>query len=754
MAFSRRLALTAVTAVTAVIGTLALPATVAAAADPISGTAGPTLTDPTDTHRVVLSWTPSAASLPYATGYELQISPNEDWTNDTVTLPNNGITSNTSYEVPISLPHGYYFWRVRAVDAAGHSNWSAVDQFLRDWSSPMTVLQAPSTADPTIVWTPVPGASLYRVRYSVAANFPNNATETAVCWTASTSFTPYTLQSATENLSGDCMKATDIKEGLNVYWDVRAWDDSTAPVLTTDTAPDPNFDCGSAQPECDTQFVGGGTFTWHNPVAGAVAPGPVTGLATTWHTTSLPGTACDAGATTFCPVTPTFSWDPVANANYYEVTVYRDPQMSNVYRDYYTLWPELTPRDAFLDAQGVNGGHGFYWTVAAGTCENQPTVDETCGSPVVTGSGTGGGGGGGSANPTITIDGVSALTPFDKRSGTPVADPGDPAHPSGYTVTTVTATAPANNSLTNGATGTFKWTDFFSNGGRSAFDVRNYRVQIATDDQFDNVVLDVSTIDDVQFTPQVAQLADGDYFWRVQPIDESGNGLTWSNVMHFKRDATPPVFTLTDGSNQPISGAKFHVTVSEPIKQANPAANFSIVPVVPSVGAALSGTWTQPDGTSWVFTTTSKLTPGQSYALHLAPGLTDFALNPAKVATHTSRATVIADDPGGAWLFPSGSVRHTASGALGGTHVTILSGKTASVKFVGNKILFYGCKAPALAKVVLRVDGGTAVTVNENQSFTKCGVLLWSGSATVGKIHQLTVTASGGTGSIDEARTA
>ncbi|MBV8929399.1 MAG: hypothetical protein JO152_09775, partial [Mycobacteriaceae bacterium] len=154
MALSRRIALSAITAVTALVGSLAMPATIASAADPISGTAGPTLTPPSDTHRVVLKWTPGAASLPYATGYELQISPNEDWTNDTVTLPNGGVTSNTSYEVPISLPHGYYFWRVRAVDTAGHSNWSPVGEFLHDWASSMTLLKAPNTADPTITWEP------------------------------------------------------------------------------------------------------------------------------------------------------------------------------------------------------------------------------------------------------------------------------------------------------------------------------------------------------------------------------------------------------------------------------------------------------------------------------------------------------------------------------------------------------------------------------------------------------------------------
>jgi len=99
-------------------------------------------------------------------------------------------------------------------------------------------------------------------------------------------------------------------------------------------------------------------------------------------------------------------------------------------------------------------------------------------------------------------------------------------------------------------------------------------------------------------------------------------------------------------------------------------------------------------------------------------------------------------------------VRHTSSGALGGTFVTIPSTRTASVKFVGNKISVYGCKAPGLASAVIRVDSNAAVTVNEHQAFTKCGVLLWSGSVSSGAIHTLKVTASGGAASVDLARTA
>src|SRR3954470_18222096 len=105
----------------------------AVAADPVSSEAAPTLLAPADDpgsvtalKDVVLSWDNNA---PHATSYEIQLSPNGDWTNNTVTLPNNGITVNELYEMPLSLPHAAYFWRVRALGSAGgHTAFSAPRQ--------------------------------------------------------------------------------------------------------------------------------------------------------------------------------------------------------------------------------------------------------------------------------------------------------------------------------------------------------------------------------------------------------------------------------------------------------------------------------------------------------------------------------------------------------------------------------------------------------------------------------------------------
>ncbi|MBV9291459.1 MAG: hypothetical protein JO222_03330, partial [Frankiales bacterium] len=321
-AASRRLATLAGATAIAVVGGLAASIAPAGAADPISSQAPPTLTAPannttTAVKDVVLTWT----AVTYATSYQVQLSPNSDFTNNVVGLPDSGKTINTTYQVPVSLPHDEYYWRVRAIDAGGHTGWSAARTFLHDWQSSMTLLKAPVSSDPSLAWTPVREASIYRVRYSTEADFPTVPSKTAVCWTHNTSFTPYTLQSSKENLTTNCMKATDLADGLHLFFDVTAYDDSSAPVMTSDNANDSAWDCPQPQPECDANRIFG-AFDYAVPHAGTPAQGTVTGLTTSWHTTSLPGTDCTNGS---CPTTPTFSWNAVAGANFYRVFIYRDP---------------------------------------------------------------------------------------------------------------------------------------------------------------------------------------------------------------------------------------------------------------------------------------------------------------------------------------------------------------------------------------------------------------------------------------------
>lgn len=719
---TRRAAVLVLGSATAVLASIAGPIGTASAADPITTQSPPSLTAPADNTTnpikdVVLKWT----AVTYATTYEVQLSPNGDFTNNLVTLPNNGQTPGTQYELPLSVPHDEYFWRVRALDAKAATAWSSARSFLKDWVNGLDILQAPTGTDPQIIWTPDPEASIYRVRISTDPGFPSDPKKTGVCWTANTSWTPYTLASTTETVGGTCMKTNDMLDGMTYFWEVSAWDDSTAAVVTSDDAPDANWDCASAQPECDAMTLGSqGSFVFSAPAPGALSGVP-TGLTTTWHTTSLPGTDCTGGT---CPVTPTMSWDPVTGANYYRVVISHDPFFTNIYRVYDTQWPSVTGRDAFFDAQS---GHGFYWSVEAGTCVNE--TNSLCGTPVLVGDNEPPSGG----KTTITLGSSSAAATFAKSSGS------------------VPLTSPLNGAFLTSRGVTFNWDSYLDNGGQHAIDARNYRVQVATDPDFSNVLFDVSDVDMTQWTNSSAALGDGLYYWRVQPIDQSGNHLQWSGTRHFSKDSTPPVFTLTDRSPASVT-APLHVKVNDSaIVGTVSQSSLHVIPVV-GTQTPINGVWTQSSATTWTFKPAVTLTPGQTYALAVVGTITDQAGNQAIASSRSVRMSGRTDDINPAWHYGSGWRKISASGALGGTFHRGSSGASAVVHLVGRTLSVYACKAPKSGRLRVQVDGTTVAHPSLRQSFTKCGVLIYRGDVTANKVHTIRTTAVRGPAELDLVR--
>jgi hypothetical protein len=373
----RRIALI-VAVVAALLVALVAPATRSLASD----INAPTLLSPASSQTahlkdIIFKW----ETLAGASEYQVQVSPNGEWTNNKVTLPNNGIVIDPTFEMPVSLPNATYYWHVRAQVGGVWGPYSKRRVFVKDWEAPITILKAPTSADPTLTWAPVKEASLYLVRYLPAgASFdstPGQVTGEVDCWTANTSVTPYSsnITPNPEPLAGPgaeskCASSTtdvlSLTEGTAYTWELIAYDDSSATPIAADTAPDGEQDCEAVvQPLCDvTTYDDPNGFIFDAPEAGSPARGAlVTGLTTTWHTSTLPGDACDVAK--ICPTTPTFSWDPVPGANFYLVNVYRDPDGSNLYRSFATSWPELTPSADFFDAQA---GQPYYWNVEAGTC--------------------------------------------------------------------------------------------------------------------------------------------------------------------------------------------------------------------------------------------------------------------------------------------------------------------------------------------------------------------------------------------------
>ena len=64
--------------------------------------------------------------IPGATAYELQVATNNTFTHVIYTFTDNSLSNIIS----VILPHGLYFWRVRAIDATGgYGVWSAYETF-------------------------------------------------------------------------------------------------------------------------------------------------------------------------------------------------------------------------------------------------------------------------------------------------------------------------------------------------------------------------------------------------------------------------------------------------------------------------------------------------------------------------------------------------------------------------------------------------------------------------------------------------
>jgi hypothetical protein len=670
------------------------------------------LTSPADNtttplKHVVLQWKPVAG----ASKYQVQVSPNAEWTNNTVTLADDGKTPNDLFEMPMSLPHASYFWRVRAKVGSSWSDYATPREFLREWEAPFTILHAPDSTDATVAWTPVNDASLYVVRFGTAPDFNTTGDNTTfTCFTNQTSFSPYDVTGPDENSSGDCFGPEALTSGTAYYWQVIPYDDSTAPPVVADTGATSPYLCEQAQPECDADYVTSDSpFTYTAPEAGTVTATTVSGLKTSWHSTSASETSCDSA--TKCPITPTFSWDPVTGANLYHVQVFLDPDATNTFRAYDTQSTQLTPRDSFFDGQS---GKTYYWIVTAGTCTTDTAA--ICDAD--------------NADGTQSLTAFSTLHTFSKQSGT------------------VSLTSPADAAVVHGRNVTFNWSDFLATGGRGSYDARNYRLEVSSSPTFSATVIDQSDIDLTQYTDTTNALGDGTYYWRVAAIDESGNLLTWSEPRTVTVNAKSPKISISSDDGVAIKGP-----LAIQLTHGVHGVSTKTVKVVPVDGAARPVAGKLRLGaspTSFSFIPKHPLVTGATYNLRVSRSLVDANGNRVMVKGNGVRTKTVAKNRSAGWSYSNGWQHHHASGARSGSFVSAGHGATATLQVAGSKATLYGCTGPNMGKIAVSV-GSHRQVVDEHQSFTRCGVAVWQG-ALKRSGQRLRVTVAGGTGSIDEVR--
>jgi hypothetical protein len=683
----------------------------------------------------VLSWSPIAG----ASGYQVELSKSDDWSNtaDQVTFADGGKTPVASYAVPQTLVHGDYFWRVRATGGS----WSANAELDRAWvDAPSTVGSSPSgnaTVTPSDInhapwrfaWTAIPDASSYEIEFSNQPTFfgdsgkDDDGTNTVDCLTTQTSFTPYsTVQGPDSNVDVCDMSGLDV--GALTYWRVRGIDDSADALVKTGgqvntlecygipqqgSGSFPNSDASTATALGNPSSTGQECSAWSSTQTVAA---PTTGDGTATQST-LPSVTGVTLSCTLCTDTPEISWNPVPHAAVYQVTVADDSGFSNVEHIYQSSFLSLTPRDRLAD---YTAGAGYHVAV------------EAC----VTGAGTG--------------------------CSTPVL--------STFTVKTPALTGLAETAVPQGTR--LSWQDLLARYpssltavGKPAVEAENYEVQVAksTDTDFADPVVDQS-VDaacdtavgsntcynppsaDAPGTDQATvSLAGGTYVWRVRPLDLTGNTLPVTVGGTFS--TLQPALHLTTSSGIAVTGS-----VAFAANKAVIGVSSSTVHLVAASGTVVSGTVHATSSTAWTFTPTSKLVTGQTYALQLASTVKDSDGTSAVVSGSRVRTTTKADNTSKAWGYSSGWATHSASAAKGGSYRQAKKGKTAAINVAGKTVAVYGCKGPAMGTVSVTV-GSKAHSVNEHQSFTSCGVKVWSGSLPSGQV-KITLKVTKSDGSIDE----
>jgi hypothetical protein len=273
----------------------------------------------------------------------------------------------------------------------------------------------------------------------------------------------------------------------------------------------------------DTQIgsSGYGTFTI-DPLGVATLTGPPN---------------CPPGQPGGCtPLTssPMLTWNPVPYANFYLVYLAFDPEFTNIDRTYRVAYNRLIPREELPDN---DAGQAYYWHV-------RPCVTQTDCGP----------------DPQGTFAPSRA---FQKRSSP------------------VVLTAPAAGAaVTNEPR--FSWQDYLASNP-SDLGASRYRIQVSTSDTF-ATLLDDKRIDQTYFTPFDRTYPDGVLYWRVRPIDGSGNELTWTAPRSFTLQSPKP--TLVQPTNnlavpgqptfiwQPMVGAsryEIEVYFDDPDKTFSPA---------------------------------------------------------------------------------------------------------------------------------------------------------------------------------------
>ncbi len=176
----------------------------------------------------------------------------------------------------------------------------------------------------------------------------------------------------------------------------------------------------------------------------------------------------------------TFEWDPLQNAQNYNIQVATDEDMENVVLD------ETITTNSYTDATVLQTNTEYYWMVNSDVATEWSNVK------------------------------------------------------SFKTNDVVLLSEPENDAVNQGVILQLNWLEFPG--------TQNYALQIAEDDNFSNIVIDIADIEETSYITEIDLEGDTQYFWRVQH-----NSSAWSDVWNF---TTIAIVELEDYEpSTPINGA-------------------------------------------------------------------------------------------------------------------------------------------------------------------------------------------------------
>ena len=466
--------------------------------------------------------------IPGAARYQVEVNTSEDFaagsrvccddpTTGTSLSPTRVLANNTD----LPAGQGGYHWRVRAIDLDGNAGqWNAGPSFRKAFddvaptipglrvrnTAGTNVALGATTDSPILDWDPVPGASSYDVQ--VVPWVDGMVPGTGGCNWNATSSVAWGMPTPVATAS-------------------TAWT-PLAP-STTSPVPFPGFAtesdklsngssyCARVRARAGTDTAGKRVVSDWTTLGGLGVPG-FSYASPSSATGSNPLGAGDYVMPSGGQVlgsTPLFTWNHVAGACGYFVAVARDENFTSLVDVARTKIPAYAPRLRSYTDETTS----YYWAVLPVTAA------------------------GGSCGTVFTTPQENSPRNFEKRSSPP------------NLLTPVLGSSPIDQP-------TFRWAGN-SPGAAGVEGAREYRLQVASDSTFANLIDDVKT-SSTAFTSSSTYPADTETYWRVRGTDELGVGLNWSQTGTFRRRLRIP----QPSDRNATRGEEFPVLRWEPVQGA------------------------------------------------------------------------------------------------------------------------------------------------------------------------------------------